>query len=143
DFRHHRPETLQEALALLSFDTLPYAGGTELLLAMRSGLLRPDGLVDLKRITGLGSVALDDDVLRIGGTATHQAVAVDRDVRAELPVLAEVLRQVGNPRVRSSGTLGGNLCFAEPKSDVATILGALEATVRLDSPEGSRNVAVL
>lgn len=142
DFEHHRPVSIEGALALLTFDCVPYAGGTELLLAMRSGLIRPDALVDLKCITELSALAIDDSAIRIGGSVTHQAVAEDDRIRAELPVLAKVLNHVGNPRVRAAGTLGGNICFAEPKSDVATILEALEATVRLQSLKGIRTVPV-
>lgn len=142
DFQHHRPGTIEEALSLLTFDQVPYSGGTELLLAMRSGMLRPDALIDLKRIGPLAELGFDGDGVHIGGSATHQAVADDERVRAELPILATVLDHVGNPRVRAQGTLGGNLCFAEPKSDVATVLLSLEAAVRLRSLQGERTMPV-
>lgn len=142
DFRHHRPTTVDEALNLLDYDSVPYAGGTELLLAMRSGLIRPDALVDLKRIDVLSAIDLDGGAVHIGGAVTHQAAAKDERLREALPVLAEVLDHVGNPRVRAAGTLGGNLCFAEPKSDVATIMVALEATVVLQSRDRTRIVPI-
>ena len=140
DFEHHRPVAIEDALALVNSDRVPYAGGTELLLAMRSGLIRPDALVDLKRIDALSDLVFDEGTIRIGGSVTHQAAAEDARVRAELPALANVLDHVGNPRVRAVGTLGGNLCFAEPKSDVATVLEALEAKVRLQSLQGNRTI---
>lgn len=142
DFRHVRPHDLSEAVAAVSFDTPAYAGGTELLLAMRAGLLRPDGLVDLKHIESLRQITLDDSTLEVGGAVTHAEAVTDPRVREAAPVLADVLHKVGNPRVRAAGTLGGNLCFAEPKSDVATILIALEAEVELTGPGGSRRLPV-
>lgn len=142
DFRHHRPATLDDALDLVSFDNAPYAGGTELLLAMRAGLMRPDALVDLKGIEELRTIRTSDEALEIGGAVTHQQVIDDDDVLTALPLLAATLNRVGNPRVRSAGTLGGNLCFAEPKSDVATLLVALEAEVDLRSKDLTRTVAV-
>ena len=142
DFQHHRPTELEEALALISFDSPPYAGGTELLLAMKAGLFRPDALVDLKRVSELRRIRDGEEWLEVGGGTTHQAVIDDPVVERSIPSLPHVLRTVGNPRVRSAGTLGGNLCFAEPKSDVGTMLIALEAEVELRSAESSRRVAV-
>lgn len=142
DFEHHRASSLDEALALVSFDNPPYSGGTELLLAMRAGLLRPEGLVDLKRIDELGAIGIADDRFDIGGAVTHQRAIEDPRVREHLPTLAATLEKVGNPRVRAAGTLGGNLCFAEPKSDVASVLIALEAEVELRSSVGTRSLLV-
>lgn len=142
DFAHHRPRSIEEALEQVSFDNPPYAGGTELLLAMRSGLYRPDALVDLKRIDGLHLIQERGESIQIGGSATHQQTIDSPVVQSSLPLAVEVLQKVGNPRVRAAGTLGGNLCFAEPKSDVATLLDALEASVELRSSRGSRIVPV-
>lgn len=140
DFRYHRPSSLDEALKLVSIDQLPYAGGTELLLTMRAGLIRPDALVDLKRLSELRRITEAEDGVIVGGSVTHQAVIDSPLVRKSLPILTEVLGTVGNPRVRAAGTLGGNLCFAEPKSDVTTLLDALEAEVELRSATGTRTV---
>ena len=141
-FEHLRPGSLEAALDTISETAAPYAGGTELLLAMKAGLLRPDMLVDVKRIDRLTRVEIAGDQMSIGAAVTHREALSDPAVRRLLPVLAEVLGRVGNPRVRAVGTLGGNLCFAEPKSDVATILIAMGGSVRLVSPKGERIVAV-
>ncbi len=141
-FELRRPETLADACEMLTFDDMPLAGGTELLLAMRMRVLRPDSLIDLKRIPDLAKILVEDETLVIGGTATHHAVATSTLVRERLPILPEVLAQVGNPRVRASGTLAGNLVFAEPKSDVIPILLALDAQLVLSSQDGTRSLAV-
>ena len=141
-FAHHRATSIDDVLGRLSFDDVPYAGGTELLLAMKAGLFRPDSLIDLKRVPELASISADGDGVVIGGSVTHRDAHDDPTVREHLAVLASVLSRVGNPRVRASGTLGGNLCFAEPKSDVATILIALGATVTLRSVRGTRTIPV-
>lgn len=142
DFIHHRPRSIDEALEVIGFDSPPYSGGTELLLAMKAGLLRPRALVDLKRVPGLRGIAKADGYLQIGGATTHQEVIDDPTTREILPGLCTVLESVGNPRVRAVGTMGGNLCFAEPKSDVATVLNALEALVELRSVDDSRVVPI-
>lgn len=143
DFQHARPTTVDEALDLLEDpDALPYHGGTELLAVMRIGLLRPQCLVDLKRVTELAAITTDDGHVVVGGGATHREVAADPIVRQHVPLLADVVRRVGNVRVRASGTVAGNLCFAEPKSDLATALLALEADVVLRSSSGERTMPV-
>lgn len=141
-FDLERPSRLEDALAAISESAAPYAGGTELLLAMKAGLLRPDTLVDLKRVEPLLRIRSDGDPISIGGAVTHRSAQLDAGIKQRLPVLSEVLERVGNPRVRAVGTLGGNLCFAEPKSDVATMLIALGGGVRLVSAQGDRVVPV-
>jgi carbon-monoxide dehydrogenase medium subunit len=137
-----RPTSVQEAVAVLSYDDLPLGGGTELLLSMRMRVLRPDTLVNLKSIDDLGEVSKRDDTVVIGGGVTHLEAASHPLVKEHHPILTEVLLQVGNPRVRASGTLAGNLVFAEPKSDVIPILLALDAGVDLTSPTGSRHLSI-
>jgi carbon-monoxide dehydrogenase medium subunit len=141
-FTLHRPHDLDTALGLVSSEDLPYAGGTELLLAMGAGLLAPRSLVDLKRIRPLHDVTATPSRLRIGGCVTHHEACRHPDVARLVRILPQMLRKVGNPRVRAAGTLAGNLCFAEPKSDVATLLIALEASVELVSTRGTRSLPV-
>ena len=119
-----------------------YAGGTELLLAMKHDLLRYEHLVDVKTIPDLDKIEMNNGTLMIGSTATHRAIERSSIVRQNLPVLAEMETQVANARVRASGTLGGNLCFAEPHSDPATLLSALGAKAQVQGKSGSKTVGV-
>ncbi len=141
-FQLARPTSLPDALGLIGEEALPICGGTELLLSMRAGLQRPPRLVDLKRIPGLDLIGIDGDELVIGGLARHARISVDPTVTAHCPMLAAVEGKVGNARVRAQGSIGGNLCFAEPKSDVGTSLLALDATVTLVSRSGTRRLGV-
>jgi carbon-monoxide dehydrogenase medium subunit len=137
-----RPTSLNEALQALGEEQVAYCGGTELLLAMRAGLHRPSTLVDLKQLPELSGILVEGDHLVVGATACHMDIAADPLVRRHAPLLADVERAVGNARVRAQGSIGGNLCFAEPKSDVATALIALQASVVLASTQGQRQLAV-
>lgn len=140
-FEIHQPANVAEAsrmLAAFGEEGAPYAGGTELLLAMRHGALRYSHLVDVKVIPGLNSIALSDGALEIGAGATHAAIESSPLVREKLPVFAAIEGQVANVRVRASGTIGGNLSFAEPHSDPTTLLLALDATVTTEGPDGRR-----
>jgi aerobic carbon-monoxide dehydrogenase medium subunit len=147
-FTLHRPETAEEACALLAGlgeDAAAYAGGTELLLLMKLGLLRPRHLVDVKRIPGFGEIgpgprATSGARLTIGAAVTHRAVERSALVGARCPLVSSVARHVANVRVRNVGTVGGNLAFADPHSDLATLFLTLDASVELVSPRGCREL---
>ena len=144
-FSMHQPKSIAEAsqmLAEFGEKARLYAGGTELLLAMKHDLLRYEHLIDVKTIPGLNKIELKNGALSIGGTATHRAIEHSPVVRQNLPVLAEMEKNVANVRVRASGTLGGNLCFAEPHSDPATLLLALGAKAHLQTKSGRRTVTI-
>jgi carbon-monoxide dehydrogenase medium subunit len=131
-FSIEQPTTLGEASEMLrqyGDDAVAYAGGTELLLAMKQGGLRFGHLVDLKTIPGLNGIDQADGTLRIGALATHLSIERSPLLKQQLPVLVDLERRVANVRVRATGTLGGNLCFGEPHSDPATLLLCLDATV--------------
>ena len=131
-FELHRPSTVEGAVDLvarLGDEAAVYAGGTELLLLLKEGLLRVGHLVDVKRIAGLDAIAVDGDELSIGATVTHRAVERSPVVAARCPLVAQAARHVANVRVRNVGTVAGNLAFADPHSDVATLLVALDEIV--------------
>jgi aerobic carbon-monoxide dehydrogenase medium subunit len=141
----HQPKSVAEAsqmLAEFGEKGRLYAGGTELLLAMKHDLLRYEHLIDVKTIPGLNNIELKSGALSIGGTATHRAIEHSPAVEQSLPVLAQMERNVANVRVRASGTLGGNLCFAEPHSDPATLLLALGAKAHLQRQSAKRTVTI-
>ena len=144
-FTIHQPKTVTEAsqmLAEFGDKGRLYAGGTELLLAMKHDLLRYEHLVDVKTIPELDKIEVKNGSLYIGATATHRAIEHSPLVQQNIPVLAEMETRIANIRVRASGTLGGNLCFAEPHSDPATLLVALGAKAQLQGKSGTKAVAI-
>ena len=144
-FALHAPRTVGEAVELLARhgeEATVYAGGTELLLAMKLRVLRYGHLIDVKRIPGLAEIAVRDGALALGALATHHALERHPLVARHLPAYAALSRAVANVRVRVAGTLGGNLCFAEPHADPPALLAALGAAVRLAGPDGERDVLV-
>ncbi|HET6548768.1 MAG TPA: FAD binding domain-containing protein [Solirubrobacter sp.] len=143
DFELHRPATVEEATALrtqLGDDAALYAGGTELLLAMKLGVLDYGHLIDLKRIAALRGVERRDGELRIGALVTHRELETDPEVARALPALAALERNVANVRVRAAGTMAGNLAFAEPHADPPALLIALGARVALAGAGGRREL---
>ena len=143
-FELHRAADVEEAVSLLSSleDAACYAGGTELLQVMKMGFATPGHLVDLKPIAELGGIAVTADGLRIGATVTHREIERSPLIAEELPALVALEHQVANIRIRNVGTLGGNLCFAEPHSDPAALLVACAATVTFAGTAGRRTIAL-
>jgi len=137
-FDYEKPADLGAALAALDDRAMPVHGGTELLPAMSMGLLAPEKLVSIRTLPELRVLHHENGRLVIGAGLTHREIAASPVVRQGAPLLAEVTDGVGNIRVRSTGTLGGNLAFAEPRSDVTTALLALDAEVRLRSAARER-----
>jgi carbon-monoxide dehydrogenase medium subunit len=145
DFELRRPRTVEEAVALIADETRDsavYMGGTELLLLMKLGLAGPEVLVDCKGVAGLKDLRVRGSQLSIGAAVTHAAIEAAEEVNDLVPELALVCGALANVRVRTAGTLGGNLCFADPHSDPATLLAAIDASVRLVGRHGVRTVGV-
>jgi carbon-monoxide dehydrogenase medium subunit len=139
----HRPSSLPEVGDLLTAErgeAALYAGGTELLVLLKEGLLRVRSLIDLKRVTGLDEIRIEDGSVVVGATACHRAVERSLLLRAVCPIVADVAQHVANVRVRTVGTVGGNIAFADPHSDLATLFLALDGSVRLWRPNGTREI---
>lgn len=143
-FALHRPASITHALDLLSRhgeEAALYAGGTELLLALKARVLRYTHLVDLKRIAELRGVKLlHDGTVSIGALSTHHELASHPLIAEKVPAYAKLSEGIANIRVRVMGTLGGNLCFAEPHADPPALLCALRASIVLVGPAGERKV---
>lgn len=142
-FEIHSATTIAEAsglMAELGDEAVIYSGGTELLLLMKLGFAAFGHLVDVKPIEELRGVDVHDGDLRIGAAATHRELERSALVRAGWPDLVEMERRVANVRVRSTGSLGGNLAFADPHSDPATFLLAAGAEVELGRDDGRRRM---
>jgi aerobic carbon-monoxide dehydrogenase medium subunit len=145
--RLHEPSSIEEAGELLEHygeASQAFAGGTELLLLMKLGVVHFEHLVNLKRIAALKGITYDEASgwLRIGAATTHRELELSPTIREHLPALAEAERQVANVRVRNTGTLGGNLCFADPHSDPATLLLVLGAELVLQRGKEQRVVSI-
>jgi carbon-monoxide dehydrogenase medium subunit len=144
-FELHRPDTLDEVLDVrqsLGPESAPYAGGTELLLAMKMGVLHYPHLVDLKRVDELGGIEVTGSQIVLGATTTHRDVEEDPTIARLVPAFARMVRDIANVRVRAVGTLAGNLAFAEPAADPPALLVALGASVELRQAGRTRTLTV-
>ncbi|MFC9454509.1 FAD binding domain-containing protein [Streptomyces sp. NPDC056983] len=110
------------------------AGGQSLLPVLALRMARPRVLVDINRIAGLATVHPTDGMVRMGALVRHSQLAEQR----EHPLLAEAARWIGHTAIRSRGTLGGSLAHADPAAELPTVAAALDATVHITGPSGSR-----
>jgi CO/xanthine dehydrogenase FAD-binding subunit len=144
-FTYVRPETLAEAVALLAEHgpgARLLAGGTDLVINLREGTLRPDVVVDVKRIPELapGIRSGTAGSLVIGATTTMTEIAAHPLVRRDLAALAEAASVVGSVQIRNRATLAGNLGNASPAADTAPALLVHGAVVVLAEAGGQRRL---
>jgi CO/xanthine dehydrogenase FAD-binding subunit len=143
-FRYARPNDLNDALSLLAEhgpDARVLAGGTDVLVRLRLGHLRPRIVVDVKRIGDLRSDIVETEGrLRIGARAVMTDIIADLRIRRHVPALVEAAAVVGSVQIRNRATLAGNICNASPAADTAPVLLAHGATVNLIASSGPRHV---
>ena len=134
------PASLDEAVAALTAmpAAVPVAGGTDLMAAVNSGLLRPAGLVGLGRISETPRLALPGRPRRCSAPASPTRAWARPDFAALIPALAASARAAGPPQIRNAGTLGGNIATAAPTGDALPVLAALEADLMVAGPGGAR-----
>lgn len=137
-----RPASLAELLDLRAAnpDALLLAGGTDVMVGVNFGRLRPDAVIDLGDVAELRAWKMAGDVLRIGAGVTF--ARIETELASLVPGLARAARGVGSPQIRATATLGGNLGTASPAGDAHPALIALDATVELASSAGVRTLPV-
>jgi len=145
-FTYARPDTLADALALLAEqgpDARILAGGTDLVIRLRDGSVRPAVVVDVKRVPELApGVRLDAGTLVIGAGTTMTELAAHPIVRRDLAGLAEAAAVVGSVQIRNRATIAGNLCNASPAADTAPSLLVHGAVIVAAGPAGQRRITL-
>ncbi|MBM2806105.1 MAG: Xanthine dehydrogenase family protein subunit [Deltaproteobacteria bacterium] len=142
-FRLEEPESVAQASELLGRfgdSAKIYAGGTELLLAMKEGLVQYERLINVKKL-GLNQISAENGTIKIGALCTHHELELSPVIQQRLPSLLKLEQNVANVRVRQAGTIGGNLCFAEPHADPGTLLMALGAKMVAAQGSAKREIA--
>jgi carbon-monoxide dehydrogenase medium subunit len=143
DFEHFAPKTLDEALTLLdtySDECKVIAGGQSLIILMRQGLIAPKYIVDIKRISELNYINSGKDGLRIGAVTSHRAIEKSPMMKNGLNVLSDMEKRLSYIQTRNWGTIGGNLCSANPAGDPAPVLMVLNTSVKTASVRGERTM---
>jgi len=142
-FDYSRPESLDEALALLADsgpDAKVLAGGQSLLPLLSMRLIAPARLVDVNRLTELAYVRSGPDGVRVGALARHTAVLRDAAAKDCQPLLAEAVGVIAHPSIRNRGTSVGSLVHADPAAELPAVLCLLNGSVTLATATGTRTV---
>jgi aerobic carbon-monoxide dehydrogenase medium subunit len=142
DFDYHRARSLADAQRLLAAHpgAKLLAGGHSLIPLMKLRLAMPPAVIDIGRIPELRGISRSGDTIRIGALTTHAELAASADLQKSAAALAEAAALVGDPAVRSRGTIGGNIAHADPASDLPTALVALDARITAIGPKGTRTI---
>src|ERR1700686_4200456 len=141
-FRYFRPQTVDEALALLAEhagDAKPLAGGQSLIPAMNFRLATPAVLVDLNALSDLAYIKDGEQGLRLGGMTRQRAIERSPAVARQAPLVSETMPFIAHPAIRNRGTVGGSLAHADPAAELPAVMLALDAQFNARSPQGSRS----
>ena len=141
-FSYHDPETLEQAVELLtSLDNAKaLAGGQSLMPMLNMRFVLPDHVVDLNRIAALSGISRDGDRLVVGAMTRQRDLEFSDEVAASCPLMAEALTYVGHRQTRNRGTIGGSLCHLDPAAELVCVSSALDAIVEVVGPNGRREV---
>ena len=143
--RFEAPETVEDAVRLLADadgEAMPLAGGTDLLVQLRTDFVRPGLIVDLKRIPALMDVTVNGDDIRVGAAVSGATLGKDETVKAAWPGVVEALELIGSTQIQGRASLGGNLCNGSPAADSVPALIAAGAVCEVAGPNGARSIPV-
>jgi carbon-monoxide dehydrogenase medium subunit len=143
--RYTQPATAKEAATLLAKEkgkAFVLAGGTDLLVKMKAGIVEPDLVVDIKAIKGIKDIKKSASGFVIGAAVPCSALSENKDLLKAWPGVVEGAQLIGSKQVQGRCTMAGNLCNASPAADSVPCLIAANAKVVVASPKGSRKLAV-
>lgn len=144
--QYFKPATFEEAVALAAGAegiTRILAGGTDVLVQMRSDIVTPDTLIDIKAIPGTHEIApTEDGGWRLGVAVTGAEMREHADLGQDWPGVVEAMDLIGSTQVQGRATPVGNLCNASPAADSVPAMIAAGARVSITGPEGNRELAV-
>ena len=144
--RYEAPTTSSEAATLLageSGEAFVLAGGTDLLVRMKGMMVEPELVVDIKRITAMGTIeTTDGGGFRIGAAVPGIEVGEHEALRRAWPGIVEAVQLIGSDQIQGRCTIAGNVCNASPAADTTPALIAADAQVEIVGPNGRRTLPV-
>jgi CO/xanthine dehydrogenase FAD-binding subunit len=143
--RYEAPETFDAAVALLAAargEARVLAGGTDLLVQLRTGTIEPELVVDVKRIPEVHEISAENGGFRIGAAVSGAELGEHPDVKLMWPGVVEAVELIGSTQIQGRATMVGNLCNASPAADSVPAMIAAGAVVRIVGPGGTRELPV-
>jgi aerobic carbon-monoxide dehydrogenase medium subunit len=141
-FDYQAPASLREVIGLLTSnpEAVVIAGGQSLMPVLAFRLAAPSLLVDLRRLPGLGNIALGADGLRLGALVRWRDIEDDQRLVAAHPLLRAAIAHVAHYQIRNRGTVGGSLAHADPAAELPGVAVTCEGEITLFGPTGSRTI---
>jgi carbon-monoxide dehydrogenase medium subunit len=140
-FEYYKPQSLNEIWELR--EKIPgaryIAGGTDIMVRVRKGILAPEALISLRAVPELKNISSGEDI-RIGAATTMTELIEHPQLESVLPVLVQAAKTIGSVQIRNVGTIGGNLCNCSPCADTAPALLVLEARAVVCSVQHTREI---
>ena len=143
--KYESPTTMKEAATLLAKEkgsAFVLAGGTDLLVRLRTGFIEPDLVVDIKRIAATRAIEATAGGFRIGAAVTGAELGEHAKLKKAWPGVVEAANLIGSKQVQGRCTMTGNLCNASPAADSVPALVAAGAKAVIVGPKGKRTVPV-
>ena len=143
--KYSRPESLEAAAQALYQEpglTRILAGGTDVLVQLKSEVVEPDLLVDLKHLAGMREVAEEAGGYRVGAGVPGAVMGEHEGIKSLWPGVVEAVELIGSTQVQGRATMVGNLCNGSPAADSVPAMIAANATARVQGPDGAREVPV-
>ena len=143
--RYEAPESVEAAVRLLAGGGprgRVLAGGTDLLVQLRAGVIAPELVVDIKRIGETREIRVEDGMLVVGAAVTGAELGEHAGAKSMWPGVVEAAELIGSAQIQGRASLAGNLCNASPAADTVPALIAAAATCRIAGPDGLRRVPV-
>lgn len=143
--KYEAPQTLDEAVRLLSGEpglAKILAGGTDLLVQIRTDIIEPDLVVDIKRIDEVRTIRQENGGFRIGAAVTGAELEENEPFAKAWPGVLEGANLIGSTQVQGRASMGGNLCNGSPAADSVPGLIAASATATIAGPNGTRELPV-
>lgn len=143
--RFAAPTSIDEAVGLLAEangSARVLAGGTDLLVQLRSGMTRPELIVDIKKIPELRAVTSEDGGFRVGAAVSGAELGEHAEVPKVWPGVVEGFELIGSTQIQGRASLGGNLCNASPAADSVPAMIAAGVTCTIAGPGGTRDANV-
>ena len=143
--QYHAPATVKDAVKLLASSkgsTQILAGGTDLLVRMRSGFSEPETIIDIKRISPMCKITRDGKGFSIGAAVSSSEMSENAALAKAWPGVVESAALIGSTQIQGRATIAGNLCNASPAADSVPAMVAAGAKALIRGPKGKRKVAV-
>jgi carbon-monoxide dehydrogenase medium subunit len=136
-FNYHSPKNIEEALNIYNTCEEPkfLAGGMTLIASMKQRLIAPSDLIDLRTISNLSEISLNNNIIRIGSLCSHDKISNNDIIKSNIVNMSKLASGIGDPAVRNMGTIGGSIANSDPAADWPAAILALNSNIVTNNRE--------